>query len=173
MCCTSSSVPNGAVAHIDAIQIDYSPWCTDHEDDGLIATAHELGVTVVAFAPLGFGMLTGKIRSPDDLAEKDWRRTVPRFSAENFPKNLRIVDEFERLAKQKGCTSAQLALAWVMSQGAIPIPGTRSAKRVEENWGAGNVELSPAELAELRTLINDAKPTGEKYSPEVLKAIGH
>jgi aryl-alcohol dehydrogenase-like predicted oxidoreductase len=151
-----------AVVQIDALQIEYSPWYTDHEENGLIDTAKELGVTIVAFSPIGKGMLTGQYRKPSDFPENDFRRTVPRFSEENFPKNLRIADEFQKLAAKKGCPASQLALAWVIRQGAIPIPGTKSASRLEENWGARNVELTDEEEHELRKLINDAKPVGDR-----------
>lgn len=130
-------------------------------------------MAIVAFSPLGSGMLSGKFRSPADLASNDFRRMLPRFSEENFPKNLRIADEFTALARRKGCTSSQLALAWVAAQGAIPIPGTRSAERLEENWGAATVELSEKELVEIRKLVTDAKPVGERLPKMFLDAIGH
>lgn len=139
----------------------------------MIDVAKELGVTIIAFSPLGKGMLSGKIRSPDDFEENDVRRTLPRYSAENMPKNLRIVDEFARLANKKGCSSSQLALAWVMAQGAIPIPGTRESDRVVENFGAGDVSLTEADLVELRTLIDEAKPVGNRYDDKRSKLVGH
>jgi aryl-alcohol dehydrogenase-like predicted oxidoreductase len=107
-------------------------------------------------------MLISRYRTPDDFAEDDIRRTIPRFSKENMPNNLRIVDEFEKLAAKKGSTSSQLALAWVIAQGAIPIPGTKDAGRLEENYGAGSVDLNEEELKELRALIENAKPTGNR-----------
>lgn len=130
-------------------------------------------MAIVAFGPLGSGMLSGKYRSAADFAPNDFRRGIPRFSDENFPKNLRIVDEFTALAKKKGCTSSQLALAWVVAQGAIPIPGTRSAERLEENFGATEVELSEEELKEIRKLVTEAKPIGERLPEAVLKGTGH
>lgn len=173
--CSSESNPDTdltIVAHIDALQIEYSPWYTDHEENGLIDTARELGVTVIAFSPLGKGILSGRFRSADDFAPDDMRRTIPRFNAENFPKNLRIVDEFNRLAKKKGCTGSQLALAWVIAQGAIPIPGTKNDERLVENFGARNVDLDESELKELRKLINEAKPVGNRYSDHHMKLVG-
>jgi aryl-alcohol dehydrogenase-like predicted oxidoreductase len=107
-------------------------------------------------------MLTGQYRKPSDFPENDFRRTIPRFSEENFPKNLRIGDEFQKLAAKKGCTAAQLALAWVIRQGAIPIPGTKTASRLAENWAATDIDLTDEEEAELRKLINDAKPVGDR-----------
>lgn len=129
-------------------------------------------MTIIAYSPLGKGILSGQYRSADDFAPDDIRRTIPRFNAENFPKNLRIVEEFNKLAQKKGCTGSQLALAWVIAQGAIPIPGTKSEKRLEENFASRDVDLNEAELAELRKLINDAKPVGDRYAPEHMKIVG-
>jgi aryl-alcohol dehydrogenase-like predicted oxidoreductase len=110
-------------------------------------------------------MLTGQYRSADAFAEGDIRRTIPRFNAENMPANLAIVDKFQALADKKGCTPAQLAIAWVMAQGAIPIPGTRVSERLEENFGARDVDLTEAELKDLRQLIDKASPSGDRYAP--------
>jgi aryl-alcohol dehydrogenase-like predicted oxidoreductase len=112
-----------------------------------------------------------RYRSPKDFGEDDIRRLLPRFSEENMPKNLRIVDEFNRLAENKGCTSSQLALAWVIAQGAIPIPGTHRAERLEENFGARNVSLNEEELKELRKLVNEAKPEGARWPEFILNAM--
>ena len=150
------------VAHIDALQIEYSPWFTDHEQNGLISTARELGVTIIAYSPLGKGILTGKFTSADQFPEGDIRRTIPRFGADLLEKNMRIVKEFQGLAEKKGCSPGQLALAWVIAQGAIPIPGTKDAGRLEENWGAGEVDLNEDELKEIRKLIEEAKPEGAR-----------
>ncbi|GFZ43707.1 Aldo-keto reductase yakc [NADP(+)] [Saitozyma sp. JCM 24511] len=160
-----------AIAHIDALQVEYSAWCTDYEENGLLDTARELGVAIIAFSPLGVGILSGKYRSPKDFGDDDMRRFLPRFSEENMPKNLRIVDEFNRLAEKKGCTSSQLALAWVIAQGAIPIPGTHRAERLEENFGARNVTLDEEELRELRKLVNEAKPEGARWPEFILNAM--
>jgi aryl-alcohol dehydrogenase-like predicted oxidoreductase len=149
------------VAHIDALQIEYSPWFVEHERNDLIAAAKDNNVTIVAYSPLGKGMLTGKFKDPA-LFANDIRGQAPRFT-DNFQHNLRLVEEFEKLAKVKGCTPGQLAIAWVAAQGAIPIPGTKSIERLEENWGATNVSLSEAELKEIRTIITDAEPKGERY----------
>ncbi|KAE8543009.1 hypothetical protein D1P53_000496 [Cryptococcus gattii VGV] len=162
-----------SIAKIDALQIEYSPWFTDHEDSGLIDAAKELGVSIIAYSPLGKGMLSGQYRSPNDFPEGDIRRTIPRFSEENMPKNLQIVDEFAKLAKAKGCSPGQVALAWVISQGAIPIPGTKTSERLEENFAAGKIELSEAEIAEIRELVQKAKPVGARYGEAALKMVGH
>jgi aryl-alcohol dehydrogenase-like predicted oxidoreductase len=160
--CAKKLLPS-LVAHIDALQIEYSPWFTDHEQNGLIDAAKELGVSVIAFSPLGKGMLTGAFQSASDFKEGDFRKTIPRFSDENLSTNMRIVREFQKLAEKKGCTSGQLALAWVIAQGAIPIPGTKSAERLTENFGASDVNLSEEELKEIRKLVEEAKPQGNRY----------
>jgi diketogulonate reductase-like aldo/keto reductase len=126
-------------------------------------------VTIVAYSPLGKGVLTGKFKDASQFAN-DIRSEAPRF-AENFKDNLRIVDEFERLAKKKGCTPGQLSIAWVAAQGAVPIPGTKNAGRLEENWGATNVSLSEDELKEIRKAIEEAEPKGDRCAHSML--TGH
>lgn len=126
--CSAESLRRACkVVHIDAVQVEYSPWALDIESKeiDLLRTCRELGVAVVAYSPIGRGMLSGTLRSPDDLPEGDFRKFSPRFSKENFPKNLKLVDEIVKIAEAKGCTSTQLALAWLMAQGddIIPIPG--------------------------------------------------
>jgi aryl-alcohol dehydrogenase-like predicted oxidoreductase len=145
------------VAHIDALQIEYSTFCLDNEQNGLIDTARKLGVQVVAFSPLGAGFLTGKFKDSDQF-KGDIRGEAGRFSPENIKANLRVVDELEKMASKKGCTSGQRALPWVTAQGAIPIPGTKNVSRLEENFAATNVTLSEDELKEVR-LILDTVPT--------------
>lgn len=115
-----------AVHPISAVEIEYSPFALDIEnsDIGLLSTCRELGVAIVAYSPLGRGMMTGAYKSPDDFEEGDFRKMIPRFSKENFPKNLKLVEELEAIAKKKGCTTGQLTLAWLIKQGehVIPIP---------------------------------------------------
>lgn len=151
------------VAQIDALQIEYSPWFTDHESNNLIATARELGVAIIAYSPLGKGVLTGTFTSPDQFAPNDLRKNTPRFQGENWDHNMKLVDEFKKLAEKRGCTPGQLALSWVMAQGAIPIPGTRKVERLEENFGATGIELSEEELKGVRKLIEEAKVTGARW----------
>lgn len=122
--------------------------------------ARELGITIVAYSPLGKGMLTGKFRDPKAFAG-DIRSQAPRFS-ENFKDNLKIVDKFEELAKKKGCTPGQVSIAWVAAQGAIPIPGTKSVGRLEENWGASKITFDEEELKEIRRAIEEAEPKGDR-----------
>ena len=139
-----------AVHPIAALQTEYSLWTRDPEE-GPLPTCRELGIAFVAYSPLGRGFLTGRFRSPDDLAPDDWRRNNPRFQGENFQKNLDLVARVEALARKKGCTAAQLALAWLLSRGQdiIPIPGSTRVERVEENAAALSITLSPEELEAL------------------------
>ncbi|KAL2073838.1 hypothetical protein VTL71DRAFT_11164 [Oculimacula yallundae] len=161
------------VVHVDAVQIEYSPFCTDIEDPkiGLLETCRELGVATVAYSPLGRGMLTGAYKSPSDFEEGDFRSYAPRFTAENFKKNLKLVDGIEVLAKKKNCTPGQLTLAWLLAQGddILPIPGTKKIKYLEENLGALNVKLSKEEVDEVRQLVANAEVHGERY-PEAVMA---
>ena len=131
----------------------------------LLNVCRELGVAVVAYSPLGRGFVTGQYKSRDDFEEGDFRRMSPRFSEENFPKNLKLVDEISALAKKKGCTPGQLTLAWLMAQGddIIPIPGTKKIKYLEENLGAVDVKLTKEENAEIRKAVENAEVHGGRY----------
>ncbi|CAN8103194.1 unnamed protein product [Discula destructiva] len=164
-----------SIAKIDAIQAEYSAFETLHETDGLIDTAKELGITYVAYSPLGHGWLVDDFpfKTPDDFAPTDFRRTAPKFQGENFFKNRAIVVEIQKLAKRKGCTVTQIALAWVMAQGMIPIPGTTKPTRLEENWASGSVELTAEELKEMRAIVDSAKPHGARYNAAAQATVGH
>ena len=150
---------------ITALQTEYSLWTRDVEDDGVLATVRELGIGFVAYSPLGRGFLTGQFKRFEDLPEDDFRRRNPRFQGENFQKNLDLVKEVERLAKSKGVTPAQLALAWVLSRGqdVVPIPGTKKVKRLEENAGAATLTLSGADLAQLDAVFPVGAAMGQRY----------
>ena len=128
----------------------------------------ELGVSVIAYSPLGRGFLTGRYKSPDDFAPDDFRRTTPRFSVENFPKNLAVVRSLQALAKEKGVDAASLTLAWLLAQGddIIPIPGTSSRTNFDINLEALNVKLTPEENAKIREVVNSAEIAGDRYHPE-------
>ena len=160
-----------AVHPISAVQIEYSPFTMDIEDPeiALLKTCRELGVATVAYSPLGRGFVTGQYKSPDDFEEGDFRKFVPRFSKENFPKNLALVDKLAAIAKNKDCTTGQLTLAWLMRQGEdiIPIPGTKKIKYLEENLGALDVKISDSEDKEIRKAIENAEVHGERY-PEAM-----
>jgi aryl-alcohol dehydrogenase-like predicted oxidoreductase len=151
----------------------YSPFSLDIESEqiGLLKTARELGVAIVAYSPIGRGMLGGQIRSPDDLDASDMRRYAPRFSAENFPKNLVLVDLLAELAKKRNCTSSQLTLAWILAQGDdfFPIPGTTSVERVAENGASLEVVLTREEAAEIRKACQEAETAGGRY-PETFSS---
>jgi aryl-alcohol dehydrogenase-like predicted oxidoreductase len=135
---------------ITAVQSEYSLWAREPED-GVLAACAELGVGFVAYSPLGRGFLSGQLRSVDDLAEGDWRRNSPRFSAENFQRNLDLVKQVEELGAEKGATPAQLALAWVLHRGehVVPIFGTRRERNVESNVRAADLELTSKDLARI------------------------
>lgn len=161
------------IAHVDAVQIEYSPFAIDIENSkgtNLLATCRELGVAVIAYSPLGRGILTGTLNKEIISAPGEMRGMLPWFRSENFDANLKVVEQFTALAEQKGCTPAQLALAWLLKQGSevIPIPGTKKIKYLEENWGTLKVELSDDEEKEIRTFVEKAKIAGARtvdYDP--------
>jgi aryl-alcohol dehydrogenase-like predicted oxidoreductase len=161
-----------AVHPITALQSEYSLWSRDIEDE-IIPTCRELGIGLVPYSPLGRGFLTGAIRSIDDLAEDDWRRHNPRFQGENFQKNLELVDRIQDMAADKGCTPAQLALAWVLSRGhdVVPIPGTRSRARLDENVASLEVHLTDDDLARIDELIPRGTAAGERYPEQAMAFV--
>jgi aryl-alcohol dehydrogenase-like predicted oxidoreductase len=161
-----------SVHPISALQSELSLWSRDIEDE-VVPACRDLGIGVVAYSPLGRGFLSGAIKSIDDLAENDWRRHMPRFQGENFAKNLELVERVEQMSAAKGCTPAQLALAWVLAQGAdvVPIPGTRSRSRLEENAGAPEIGLSDHELAEIDELIPRDMAAGTRYPEQAMSMI--
>lgn len=156
-----------AVHPISALQTEYSLWSREPEHDGVLATARELGVGFVPYAPLGRGFLTGAIRTPADFAPDDWRRGNPRFSGENFDRNLRLVAQVQALAAERGITPGQLALAWVLAQGEdlVPIPGTRRQAYLHENLAALDVTLTAGELARLEAIFALEAVAGSRYAP--------
>ncbi|PSL05446.1 aryl-alcohol dehydrogenase-like predicted oxidoreductase [Haloactinopolyspora alba] len=149
-----------AVHPIAALQSEWSLWSRDIESE-IVDTCRELGIGLVPYSPLGRGFLTGAITSPDDLDADDFRRNNPRFKGEAFARNLELVEAVRELAESKGVTAGQLALAWVLAQGAdvVPIPGTKRRRYLEENLGAIDVALTPDEVAQL----DDIVPAGERY----------
>lgn len=150
-----------AVHTVTALQTEYSLWTRDPEAE-LLPLLRELGIGFVPYSPLGHGFLTGEIRSPEQLSDDDWRKTNPRFTGENFQRNLRIVDEVQAVASEVGATPAQIALAWLLAQGddIAPIPGTKRVARIEENVAADRVKLSAGQIERLNNLTPAA---GERH----------
>jgi aryl-alcohol dehydrogenase-like predicted oxidoreductase len=166
--CSSDTLRRAYALHpIACVQIEYSPFSLDieREEIGLLKTCRELGVAIVCYSPLGRGMMTGQIKSLDDLPENDYRRHWPRFSKENFPKNLQLVDQITTFAKKKGCTPGQLTLAWILAQGNdfIPIPGSSKIKNLEENAAADQIKLTKEEIQQIRQACEKADVVGERY----------
>jgi aryl-alcohol dehydrogenase-like predicted oxidoreductase len=157
---------------ITAVQSEYSLWTRDPEDE-VLGTLRELGIGLVAYSPLGRGFLTGQIRSLDDLPEDDWRRTNPRFQEDALRENLRLADRVTELARQRGITPAQLALAWVMAKGddIVAIPGTKSPRRLEENAAATEVTLSAEDIDELDDAIPKEAVRGNRYPDEMMPLL--
>lgn len=174
--CSAESLRRAHAVHpIAAVQVEYSPFSLDIEDPHikLLETARELGVAIVAYSPIGRGLLSGEIRSHDDIPEGDWRKNAPRFSRENFPKNFALVETIEKIAKAKNVPSAQLTLAWLLAQGRdiFPIPGTTRVERLEENLGALDITLSPEEEKEIRDACEKAVVHGSRYPASGLKSL--
>lgn len=161
-----------AVHPISALQTEYSLWTRDPEE-GLLAACRELGIGFVAYSPLGRGFLTGRFRRFEDLPEGDYRRLAPRFQGDNFRKNLDVVAKVGEIAREKGCTPAQLALAWLHARGkdVVPIPGTKTRARLEENVGALGVSLSPADLARIEAVAPRGFTAGPRYPEASMRAI--
>jgi aryl-alcohol dehydrogenase-like predicted oxidoreductase len=150
---------------ITAVQTEYSLWTRDVETNGVLETVRRLGIGFVPYSPLGRGFLTGAIKSPDDFEAGDFRKTNPRFMGANFQKNLDIVNKLQQLAKDKGYTASQLALAWVLAKGEdlVPIPGTKRRKYLEENVQAADISLNAEEVAEIDAIFPPDTTAGERY----------
>ncbi|KAJ5802370.1 uncharacterized protein N7503_004820 [Penicillium pulvis] len=164
--CSASTLRRACkVHHIAAVQIEYNPFSLDIEQNGLLSACRELGVAVVCYAPLGRGFLTGQLKSPDDFPEGDIRRFLPRFSPENFPRNLKIVQALEDIAEAKATNVSSLALAWLLAQGddIIPIPGTTKAKNLDTKIQALSITLTPEENTRIRELVESAGVSGGRY----------
>ncbi|WP_144735248.1 aldo/keto reductase [Extensimonas perlucida] len=161
-----------AVHPITALQTEYSLWSRDPEDS-ILPTVRALGIGFVAYSPLGRGFLSGQIKRIEDLAPDDYRRNSPRFQGENFTRNLALVAEIEAMAREKGCTPAQLALAWVLAQGQdiVPIPGTKRRRYLEENLGALTVSLSPQDLERIDRILPPGAAAGTRYAAAQMQAL--
>ena len=158
---------------ITALQNEYSLWTRDPENE-ILPACRELGVGLVAYSPLGRGFLTGRFKKFDDFPADDYRRNSPRFQGENFQKNLDLVRKVEEIAREKSCTSSQLALAWVMAQGEdiIPIPGTKHRKYLEENAAAAEIKLSADDLRRLNDVFPQGAAAGPRYPEHMMKMVG-
>jgi aryl-alcohol dehydrogenase-like predicted oxidoreductase len=168
-----ATIRRAAKVHpIAALQTEYSLWSREPEAE-ILPAVRELGITFVAYSPLGRGFLTGQFKSFDDLPADDARRTLPRFQGENFQKNLDLAKKVGQLAAAKGCTPGQLALAWVLAQGedVVPIPGTKRLEYLGENLGAEAVRLTPRELSEIDAVLPLGAASGERYHAQAMKAI--
>src|SRR5262245_9110958 len=168
-----ATIRRAAKVHpIAALQTEYSLWTRDPETE-ILPTCRELGITFVAYSPLGRGFLTGQIKSIDDLAPDDWRRVNPRFQGENFQKNLDLVARIESMAKSRGVKASQLALAWVLAKGddIIPIPGTKRIKYLEENAEAARIKLTPDELSQLDRALPPGGVAGTRYPEAGMKSV--
>jgi aryl-alcohol dehydrogenase-like predicted oxidoreductase len=154
-----------AVHPITALQTEYSLWSRDPEEE-ILPTVRELGIGFVAYSPLGRGFLSGRFRSPEDFPDDDFRRHHPRFQGENFDRNMQLVERVEEMAREKGVTAGQLALAWVLHQGedVVPIPGTKRVRYLEENVAAADVALSKDDLERLEEIAPAGAAAGDRYA---------
>jgi aryl-alcohol dehydrogenase-like predicted oxidoreductase len=161
-----------AVHPITALQSEYSLWTRDPENE-VLPVCRELGIGFVPYSPLGRGFLTGKIQKPEDLPDDDYRKTTPRFQGENFQRNLEIVKRVEEIAREKRCTPAQLALAWVLAQGEdiVPIPGTKRRKYLQENIGALDVDLTNKDLERIDEVAPKDAFAGSRYPEAMMKLL--
>ncbi|HWU77632.1 MAG TPA: aldo/keto reductase [Rhodanobacter sp.] len=158
---------------IAALQSEFSLWTRDPQTNGMLDACRKLGVSLVAYSPLGRGFLTGAIRSPDDFGADDYRRHSPRFMGENFSRNLQLVDQVKTLAADKGCSPAQLALAWVLAQdeNVLAIPGTKKRSRLDENLGALDVRLTDQELAAIDAVFPPDAVAGDRYAGPMMQMV--
>jgi aryl-alcohol dehydrogenase-like predicted oxidoreductase len=171
---SAETVRRAAKVHpITALQTEYSLWTRDVEDNGTLATCRELGIGFVPYSPLGRGFLSGEIRKFEDLAEDDYRRQSPRFQGDNFEKNLQLVSKIEEIAKEKGVTTSQLALAWVLAQGndLVPIPGTKRRKYLEQNAASADIILSQEELAAIEDVFPKDAAAGLRYPEAMMDSV--
>lgn len=161
---SSETVKRAHSVHpVTAVQSEYSLFERTVEERGVLKTLHELGIGFVAYSPLGRGFLSGQIRTIDDLPENDFRRAIPRFQEAHFYKNIALVKAIEAMAEERNITSSQLALAWIISKGILPIPGTKRRKYVEQNIAASEIALSEADLSKLESIVPLGTDTGDPY----------
>jgi aryl-alcohol dehydrogenase-like predicted oxidoreductase len=166
------TIRRAAATHpIAALQTEYSLWTRDVESDGVLDTVRDLGIAFVAYAPLGRGFLTGRFTSEDQLAEGDSRRGIPRFSGANFAANQRLAKAVADLAARKGCTPAQLAIAWLLHRDIFAIPGTKRVRYLEDNAGAVNVKLDATDMAAIEAALPAGTTAGDRYPERGMKSV--
>lgn len=161
-----------SVHPLTAIQTEYSLFERTVEEAGILRTLEELNIGFVAYSPLGRGFLSGDVKSPDDFPADDFRRSIPRFQGENFYKNLELVSEIKKIADEKGISSSQLAITWIISKGHLPIPGTKRVKYVEQNIETVNIQLSKDELDRLESIVPLGTSTGDRYDAWGMSMVG-
>ncbi|KAF9267165.1 Aldo/keto reductase [Marasmius fiardii PR-910] len=174
--CTAADLRRAHAVHpISAIQMEYSPLFLDIEGEelGLLKTARELGITVVAYSPLARGLITGQYKSPNDFEQDDFRRSVPKFQAENFPRILELVDRIREVGANHNATPGQATLAWILAQGDdfVVIPGTKKVKYLKENMGAVEIKLTPEEIALIRKFSEECEVPGDRYGPASMQHV--
>ncbi len=157
---------------LTAVQTEYSLFERSVEEEGILNTIQELGIGFVAYSPVGRGFISGDIKSPDDFPENDFRRSIPRFQGEQFYKNIELVNAIKELAEAKNITAVQLGIAWIISKGFVPIPGTKRRKYIEENIAATEVVLSAEELAQLEAIVPLGLSTGDRYDAQGMSMVG-
>ncbi len=160
-----------AVHPISAVQTEYSLFERNVEADGIKEAMEVLGITLVAYSPLGRGFLSGQFQSPDDFPENDFRRSIPKFQGEQFQKNLDLLKEIQTMAAEKEVSAPQLALAWILAKGAVPIPGTKRVKYVEQNIAATSIDLTSADLERLERIVPLSLETGNRYDDNTMLTI--
>jgi len=158
---------------IDAIQVEFSPWSTDIEHNGIAEVAKKHDIAIVCYSPLGRGFLTGRYKSIDDFEEGDFRRNNPRFQGDNFQNNLKIVRDLEEVAKRHNATAGQIVLAWILQRGYYVIPGSTNPKNIDENAAAAKIQLSADDVAEIDKIVKAADIAGERYDQAGMDRIGH
>ena len=160
-----------AVHPLTAVQSEYSLFEREPEERGVFQTVQELGIGFVAYSPLSRGFLTGEIQAPEDFPENDFRKSIPRYQGEQFFDNIKLVNAIAGMAAEKGATPSQIALAWVMGKGALPIPGTKRRKWLEENIAATEITLSPGDLKQLEQIVPLGVETGARYDADSMAGL--
>ncbi|AIF45931.1 aldo/keto reductase [Dyella japonica] len=171
---SGATLERAAKVHpIAALQVEFSLWTRDPQENGMVESCATTGTSIVAYSPLGRGFLTGAFRSPDDFEADDYRRSSPRFQGDNFFRNLELVEQVKAIAADKGCTPAQLALAWVLAQGkaVFAIPGTRRRERLDENLGTIDIVLTPDELAAIDAIFPPDAAVGARYAGPMMQMV--